>query len=130
MNNSELNPWEADPEAWKEPEKEIESNNPNLRSTPLEALDEYTDFLSHQNELGDSVGISDREWIYLAENALRVIRTIDSVNPGLVSRGAIEHLEQMIRNAGESSREVGMIEGRLRTEIADAIRAIRGGSVH
>ncbi|TSC66038.1 MAG: hypothetical protein G01um101477_244 [Candidatus Doudnabacteria bacterium Gr01-1014_77] len=126
MSDFKTNPWETDPDAWKEPEKEVEPNNPNLRARPLKALDEYIDFLSYQNELGDSTGMSDREWIYFAENALRIVRTIDSISPGLVPRGAIEHLEQMIRDAGESSREVGMIEARLRTEIIDATRDIRG----
>ncbi|MEK7075373.1 MAG: hypothetical protein AAB948_01060 [Patescibacteria group bacterium] len=125
MTDSETNPWESqDPDAWKQEQVEIPPN-PEVRANLLQSLNRYADFLSHQNELDESLGMSDREWIHLASNAMQVIWSSHDLDPSVASKESIIHLESLIRGAYESFREVGVIESRVRNEIVDELNNIK-----
>ncbi|MEK7651813.1 MAG: hypothetical protein AAB351_01205 [Patescibacteria group bacterium] len=129
MTDSETNPWESqDPDAWKQEQVEI-LPNPELRANLSRSLLDYIDFLSHQNGLDESLGMSDREWIYYAMHVLKMIWSAHASDPGIASKETLEHLEQLIRDGEESSNGVGMIEERVRSEIVEAIKGIQGGLV-
>ena len=80
MTDSETNPWESqDPDAWKQEQVEIPPN-PEVRANLLQSLNRYADFLSHQNELDESLGMSDRNG-YIASNAMQVIWSSHDFRP-------------------------------------------------
>ncbi|MHB8871123.1 MAG: hypothetical protein ACYC5G_01540 [Candidatus Doudnabacteria bacterium] len=125
MIDSETNPWESqDPDAWKQEQVEIPPN-PEVRADLLQSLNRYADFLSHQNELDESLGMSDSEWIHIANSAMQVIWSRHGLDPSVASKESIEHLESLIQDAYESFREVGVIESRVRIEIVDELNKIR-----
>lgn len=124
MTDSEKHPWESDPDAWKEQEVEI-SPSPEVRSNLLASLDRYAAFLGHQNEVDDSMAMSDKEWIYLANNAIQMIWSSHDLDPSVASRETIEHLESLIRDAHESLRDVGIVEKRVRVEIVEGLNKLR-----
>ncbi len=127
MNESEIHPWESDPDAWKEPVREDAPNNPGLRVTLSEALDDYVPFLEHQNELGDSEGMSDGEWLGLSENILSLILSKYSADSEIAPRETVQHLTDLVSAAEESFRDIGVIERRVREEIVDTIKSVQGG---
>ena len=127
MTDSEKHPWESDPDAWKEPVSETAPNNPGLRVSLSEALDDYVPFLEHQNGLEDDTGMSDQEWLYLSQNVLSLILSKYSAEPDIASRDLVQHLIELISAAEESCRYVGVIEKRVRIDIVDTMKSVRGG---
>lgn len=117
-------PWESDPDAWKKQGSETPPS-PEVRSNLLASLDRYAAFLGHQNEVDDSMSMSDKEWMYLANNAMQLIWSSYDLDPSVASKEAMDHLESLIRDAHESLRDVGIVEKRVRIEIVLELKKIK-----
>ncbi len=124
MNEFGTHPWESDPDAWKGQGHETPPS-PEVRSNLLASLDRYAAFLGHQNEVDESMSMSDKEWMYLANNAMQMIWSSHDLDPSVASEEPMEHLEGLIRDAHESLRDVGIVEKRVKVEIVQDLNKIK-----